>query len=55
VQGPANFELLDWKFAPDVFLQPPQNITIEVYIHGLSCWKKFLIHNAFSVKKSTLI
>jgi hypothetical protein len=52
VQGPGTFSPLDWTFVPDVVPQPPQNIAIEVSIHGLSWWNKFLKHDAFSVKKT---
>jgi hypothetical protein len=52
VQGPAIVAPLDWAFAPDVFFQPPQNTAIEVSIHGLSWWNKFLMHDAFSVKQT---
>jgi hypothetical protein len=50
VQVPGIVVPLDWTFAPDVFPQLPQNIAIEVSIHGLSWWNKFLMHIAFSVK-----
>jgi hypothetical protein len=55
VQGTAGIVAsMDWMFAPDVFPQPPQNIAIEISIHGVSWWNKFLMRNAYK-NKSTLI
>jgi hypothetical protein len=50
IQGPGFISPLVWKFAPDVFPQSPQNITIEFLIHCLSWWNKFLIHYDGNVK-----
>jgi hypothetical protein len=50
-QDPGNVAPLDWMFMPGIFFQPPQIITIEVSIHGLLWWNKFLMHDAFGVKK----
>jgi hypothetical protein len=51
VQGPGIVALLEWMFVPDVFPQPPQNIAIDISIHGLSWRNRFLMHNAFIIKK----
>jgi hypothetical protein len=51
VQGPRIVAQLNWMFALDVFPQPPQNIATDVSNHDLSCWNKFLMHDAVSVKK----
>jgi len=37
------------------FPQLPQRIAIEFSIHCLSWWNKFLMHDAFNVKKQTKI
>ena len=39
---------LVWMFAPDVFPQLPRNVAIQFSIHRLSCWNKFLMHDAFN-------
>jgi hypothetical protein len=52
VQCPGIVGTLDRMFAPDVFPQPPQNIATEISIHSLSWWNEFLMHDAFSVKKT---
>jgi hypothetical protein len=51
MQGPGVVAPPFWTFAPDVFPQSPQIVEIEFSIHRLSCWKKFLVHNAINVKK----
>jgi hypothetical protein len=51
VQGLEIVMPLYWMYALDAFPEPAQIITIEVSFHGLSWWNKFLIHDAFSVKK----
>jgi hypothetical protein len=51
VYGPGGVAPLDWAFMLGSFFWQPQNIALEIYIHGLSWWNKFLWHNAFSVKK----
>jgi hypothetical protein len=50
VQGPGIVAPLDWTIKPEVFPQLPQNIAIEISIHGPSWLKKLLMHDAFSVK-----
>ena len=50
MQGPGVVMPLVWTFAPNVFLQWLQNVTVEFSIHRLSWWNKFLIHIAFIVK-----
>jgi hypothetical protein len=52
VQDPGFVAPLVWTFAPEVFPQSPQNVAIEFSIHRLSCWNKFLMHDAFNVKKA---
>jgi hypothetical protein len=47
VQGPGIVEPFGWTFVQDIFLQPPQNIAIEVSNHGLAWWNKFLMNDAF--------
>ena len=49
-QDPGVVAPLVWTFAPDVFPQLPQNVTIEFSIHHLSLWNKFLMHHASSFK-----
>jgi hypothetical protein len=46
VQGQGIVAPLDWMLVPNIFPQPPQNISIEISIH-------FLMYNAVSVKKAT--
>jgi hypothetical protein len=36
-----------WTFVPNVFLQSPQNVAIEFFIHHLGWWNKFLMHDTF--------
>jgi len=51
MHGPVVVAQLVSTFALDVFPQLCQNITIEFTIHRLSWWNKFLMHDAFNVKK----
>jgi hypothetical protein len=51
MQGPVVVSPLVWMFALDVFPQSPQNVAVEFSLHRLSWWNKFLMHDAFSVKK----
>jgi hypothetical protein len=47
---------LVWMFVPDIFPQLPQTVAIEFFSRRLFWWIKFLMDDAFSVKKkSTLI
>jgi hypothetical protein len=52
MQGLGVVAPLLWTFAPDVFRQSPQNVTVEFSIQRLSWWNKFLMHYAFTVKLS---
>jgi hypothetical protein len=38
-------------FVPDVFPQSPQNVATEFFVHHLSWWNTFFMHDAFYVKK----
>jgi hypothetical protein len=53
MQGPGVVVRLIWTFALDIFHQSSQNVTTEFTIHHLFWWNKFLMHDAFSVKKKT--
>jgi hypothetical protein len=46
MQGPGVVATLTRTFVPDVFLQSPQNVPIELFIHRLDWWNKFLMHDA---------
>ena len=35
-----------------VYMQSPQNFTVEPGIHSLACWDKFFMHNPLDVKES---
>jgi hypothetical protein len=51
MQSPGVVAPSVWTFVPDIFPQLPQNIAKEFSIHRLSQWNKFLVHDAFNVKK----
>jgi len=55
MQGPGVVVPLVCTLVPNVLLQSPQSVSIEFSIHCFSWWNKFLIHDAFSVKKQTKI
>jgi hypothetical protein len=55
MHGPGIVALFDWTFAPNIFSQTPQNIAVDVSIHDLSWWNKFIMYCVFSIKKSTFI
>ena len=52
MQGPAVVVPLVWMFLPDVFPHSLQIDAKEFSIHHLSCWNKFLVHDAFYVEKT---
>jgi hypothetical protein len=39
-------------FARDVFPESPQNVALEFSILRLSCWNKFLMHDASNIEKN---
>ena len=52
VKQPGLFSSKLGAISSHVFMQSPQNFSVEPGIHSVACWDKFFLHNPHDVKES---